>query len=177
LSEEHLQTEQEKNDPTGNFERVQVMPMASRMICPATTATTRMTAAETQARSAVRCRSAGVTDAVNPAKIATLPMGSMVVQIVAKSLPILMSKGDMVKSTNVLTPEVEREREKVTTWRTSLLPHADIGTSQIFVAILERSKKAFLNSNSLGFPSRSLLPSQLFYVDHSHGPRACASYP
>src|SRR5262249_6324259 len=66
--------------------------------------------------------------------------------------------------------EVEREREKVTTWRTSLLPHADIGTSQIFVAILERSKKAFLNSNSLGFPSRSLLPSQLFYVDHSHGP-------
>src|SRR3984893_16209481 len=91
------------------------MPMASRMICPATTATTRMTVAYSVARSAVRRRSARVRDTVNPAKIATLPIGSMVVQIVAKSLLILMSKGDMVNGER-LTPEVERERGKVTTW-------------------------------------------------------------
>src|SRR5713101_1741981 len=91
------------------------MPIASRMICPATTATTRMIVAYTVARSAVRRRSARVSDAVNPAKIATLPIGSIVVQIVAKSLLILMSKGDMVNGER-LTPEVERERGKVTTW-------------------------------------------------------------
>src|SRR5207248_10248737 len=91
------------------------MPMASRMNCPATTATTRITVAYTQARSAVRRRSARVSDAVKPAKIATLPIGSIVVQIVAKSLLILMSKGDMVNGER-LTPEVERERGKVTTW-------------------------------------------------------------
>jgi hypothetical protein len=39
----------------------------------------------------------------------------MVVQIVAKSLLILMSKGDMVNGER-LTPEVERERGKLTTW-------------------------------------------------------------
>ena len=39
----------------------------------------------------------------------------MVVQIVAKSLLILMSKGDMVNEER-LTPEVERERGKVMTW-------------------------------------------------------------
>src|SRR5881396_1889356 len=71
------------------------MPMASRMNCPATTATTRMIAAYTVARSAVRRRSARVSDAVNPAKIATLPIGSIVVQIVAKSLLILINRGDM----------------------------------------------------------------------------------
>src|SRR6266478_5780428 len=91
------------------------MPIASRMICPATTATTRMIVAYTVARSAVRRRSARVRDAVNPAKMATLPIGSMVVQIVAKSLLILMSKGDMVNGER-LTPEVERERGKVATW-------------------------------------------------------------
>src|SRR5438876_5053791 len=73
-----------------------------------------MIAAYTVARSAVRRRSARVRDAVNPAKIATLPIGSMVVQIVAKSLLILMSKGDMVNGER-LTPEVEPEREKVIT--------------------------------------------------------------
>src|SRR6266481_5410873 len=90
------------------------MPMASRMICPATTATTRMIVAYTVARSAVRRRSARVSDAVNPAKIATLPIGSIVVQIVAKSLLFLMSKGDMVNGER-LTQEVEQERAKVTT--------------------------------------------------------------
>src|SRR6266487_7096940 len=89
-----------------------------------------MTAAYTEARSAVRRRSARVSDAVNPAKIATLPIGSIVVQIVAKSLLILMSKGDMVNEER-LTPEVEREREKVTTLkrrRSPLLGH-DSGNS------------------------------------------------
>ena len=38
--------------------------------------------------------------------IATLPIGSIVVQIVAKSLLILMSKGDMVNGER-LTPEVD----------------------------------------------------------------------
>src|SRR6266850_344417 len=90
------------------------MPMASRMNCPATTATTRITVAYMQARSAVRCRSARVSDAVNPAKIATLPIGSIVVQIVAKSLLILINKGD-INNWERLTPEVERERGKVTT--------------------------------------------------------------
>src|SRR5947208_17056062 len=78
------------------------MPNASRMICTATTATTRMIVAYTVARSAVRRRSARVRDAVNPAKIATLPIGSIVVQIVAKSLLILISKGDMVNRGNGL---------------------------------------------------------------------------
>src|SRR5207249_6976863 len=54
-----------------------------------------MIAAYTVARSAVRRRSARVSDAVNPAKIATFPIGSIVVQIVAKSLLILMSSGDI----------------------------------------------------------------------------------
>src|SRR5437762_8501126 len=74
-----------------------------------------MTVAQTEARSAVQHRSARVSGAVKPAKIATLPIGSIVVQIVAKSLLILMSKGDMVNGER-LTPEVERERGKVTTW-------------------------------------------------------------
>src|SRR6266403_3050505 len=110
------------------------MPMASRMICPATTATTRMIVAYTVARSAVRRRSARVRDAVNPAKIATLPIGSMVVQIVAKSLLILMSKGDMVNGER-LTPEVERERGKVTT-------PGQFGISANFLHFQEARKRA-----------------------------------
>src|SRR6266567_4045445 len=47
------------------------------------------------ARSAVRCRSARLSAAVNPANNATFPIGSIVVQRVAKSLLIFMSKGDM----------------------------------------------------------------------------------
>src|SRR5438046_6442989 len=84
------------------------------MNIPSTTATTRTTVSYTVARSAVRRRSARVSDAVKPAKIATLPIGSIVVQIVAKSLLILMSKGDMVNGER-LTLEVKRERGKVTT--------------------------------------------------------------
>src|SRR5438445_8211626 len=89
------------------------MPMASRMNCPATTATTRITVAYTQARSAVRRRSTRVSDAVNPAKIATLPIGSIVVQIVAKSLLILMSKGDMVNRGTAYTRGRARESYNV----------------------------------------------------------------
>src|SRR5436305_12457301 len=45
--------------------------------------------------SAVRCLSARVSAAVNPADIATLPNGSIVVQRVAKSLLILIRSGDI----------------------------------------------------------------------------------
>src|SRR5947207_4007868 len=47
------------------------------------------------ARSAVRCRSDRVSAAVNPANNATFPIGSIVVQSVAKSLLILIKRGDM----------------------------------------------------------------------------------
>src|SRR5438067_11193966 len=47
------------------------------------------------ARNAVRRRSAGVSEAVSPANNATFPIGSIVVQIVAKSLLILINRGDM----------------------------------------------------------------------------------
>src|SRR5437764_153664 len=45
--------------------------------------------------SAVRCLSARVSAAVNPANIATFPIGSIVVQRVAKSLLILIRSGDI----------------------------------------------------------------------------------
>src|SRR4029079_2641263 len=48
-----------------------------------------------QARSAVQCRSARESAAVSPANNATLPMGSIVVKSVAKSLLILINRGDM----------------------------------------------------------------------------------
>src|SRR5437868_6637530 len=54
--------------------------------------------------SAVRCLSARVSAAVNPANNATFPIGSIVVQRVAKSLLILIRSGDM----RVLTPLHER---------------------------------------------------------------------
>src|SRR5205823_13174494 len=46
------------------------------------------------ARSAVRCRSDRVSAAVSPANNATFPIGSIVVQRVAKSLLILIKRGD-----------------------------------------------------------------------------------
>src|SRR5437867_9607051 len=45
--------------------------------------------------SAVRCLSARLSAAVNPANIATFPIGSIVVQRVAKSLLILIRSGDI----------------------------------------------------------------------------------
>ena len=50
-----------------------------------------------EARSAVRCRSARVSAAVSPANNATFPMGSIVVQRVAKSLLILIRSGDICR--------------------------------------------------------------------------------
>src|SRR4029077_374050 len=47
------------------------------------------------ARSAVRCRSFRVSKAVSPTNNATFPIGSIVVQMVAKSLLILISSGDI----------------------------------------------------------------------------------
>ena len=48
-----------------------------------------------QARSAVQCRSARVNEAVNPAKSARVAIGLIVVKRVAKSLLILIKRGDM----------------------------------------------------------------------------------
>src|SRR5207248_3271551 len=90
------------------------IPMASRIICPATTATTRMTVAYSVARRAVRCRSDRVSAAVNPAKIATFPIGSIVVQMVAKSLQILISSGDMCRNMRLrLIRTADQVRDKV----------------------------------------------------------------
>src|SRR5438045_4553933 len=50
------------------------------------------------ARSAVRRRSARVSEAVSPANNATFPIGSIVVQRVAKSLLILIRSGDICRS-------------------------------------------------------------------------------
>ena len=48
-----------------------------------------------QARSAVQCRSARVNEAVSPAKSARVAIGLIVVKRVAKSLLILIKRGDM----------------------------------------------------------------------------------
>src|SRR6266576_3571878 len=48
-----------------------------------------------QARSAVQCRSARVSEAVSPAKSARVAIGLIVVKSVAKSLLILINRGDM----------------------------------------------------------------------------------
>src|SRR5436190_23522454 len=71
------------------------MPMASRITWPTVPAPMRMRVAKNTAFSAVRCRSDRVSAAVSPANNATLPMGSMVVHRVAKSLLILIKRGDM----------------------------------------------------------------------------------
>jgi hypothetical protein len=52
-----------------------------------------------QARSAVQCRSARLSEAVSPAKSARVAIGLIVVKSVAKSLLILINRGDMGKST------------------------------------------------------------------------------
>src|SRR6266550_502792 len=48
-----------------------------------------------QARSAVQCRSARLSEAVSPAKSARVAIGLIVVKSVAKSLLILINRGDM----------------------------------------------------------------------------------
>src|SRR6267154_5322874 len=50
------------------------------------------------ARNAVRRRSARVSEAVSAANNATFPIGSIVVQMVAKSLLILIKSGDICRS-------------------------------------------------------------------------------
>src|SRR5579885_1235321 len=71
------------------------MPIASRTTCPTVPAPIRMSVAYSTALNAVRRRSDVVSEAVSPANNATLPIGSMVVQTVAKSLLILINRGDM----------------------------------------------------------------------------------
>src|SRR6476659_5488870 len=51
-----------------------------------------------QARSAVQCRSARLSEAVSPAKSARVAIGLIVVKSVAKSLLILIRSGDMCSS-------------------------------------------------------------------------------
>src|SRR2546429_8498172 len=51
-----------------------------------------------QARSAVQCRSARLSEAVSPAKSARVAIGLIVVKSVAKSLLILIKSGDICRS-------------------------------------------------------------------------------
>src|SRR6266576_4430436 len=51
-----------------------------------------------QARSAVQCRSARLSEAVSPAKSAWIAIGLIVVKSVAKSLLILIRSGDICRS-------------------------------------------------------------------------------
>ena len=51
-----------------------------------------------QARSAVQCRSARLSEAVSPAKSARVAIGLIVVKRVAKSLLILIKSGDICRS-------------------------------------------------------------------------------
>src|SRR5436190_2184882 len=51
-----------------------------------------------QARSAVQCRSARLSEAVRPAKSARVAIGLIVVKSVAKSLLILIKSGDICRS-------------------------------------------------------------------------------
>src|SRR5438445_11438282 len=67
-----------------------------------------------QARSAVQCRSARVSAAVSPANNATFPIGSIVVQSVAKSLLILIRSGDICRSVCfILIPMTYQVRAKL----------------------------------------------------------------
>src|SRR4029079_13583545 len=69
-----------------------------------------------QARSAVQCRSARESAAVSPANNATFPIGSIVVHSVAKSLLILINRGDIVflpSERFILIPTAYQARPKL----------------------------------------------------------------
>src|SRR6516164_460175 len=67
-----------------------------------------------QARSAVQCRSARLSEAVSPAKSARVAIGLIVVKSVAKSLLILIKSGDMCwKRAFSLIRTVDQARGKV----------------------------------------------------------------
>src|SRR5437867_2580634 len=55
-----------------------------------------------QARSAVQCRSARLSEAVSPAKSARVAIGLIVVKSVAKSLLILIKSGDICRSVSFI---------------------------------------------------------------------------
>src|SRR5436309_12349424 len=55
-----------------------------------------------QARSAVQCRSAQLSEAVSPAKSARVAIGLIVVKSVAKSLLILIRSGDICRSVSFI---------------------------------------------------------------------------
>src|SRR5205809_7639300 len=74
------------------------------------------------ARSAVRRRPARVSEAVSPANIATFPIGSIVVQMVAKSLLILIRRGDMCrKCAFILIQTADQARDKQCAVRSGLV--------------------------------------------------------
>ena len=84
------------------------------MTWPTVIATKRTMVAYITARSAVQCRSARVSAAVNPANNATFPIGSIVVQRVAKSLLILIKSGDICRSVCfILIRTADQARGKV----------------------------------------------------------------
>src|SRR5436190_492891 len=71
------------------------MRMAPRTTWPKAQAPVRRRVAKNKPSTAVECPPDGESQAVSPANNATLPMGSMVVHRVAKSLLILIKRGDM----------------------------------------------------------------------------------
>src|SRR5438094_6197372 len=67
-----------------------------------------------QARSAVQCRSARLSEAVSPAKSARVAIGFIVVKSVAKSLLILIKSGDICRSVCfILIRTADQARGKV----------------------------------------------------------------
>jgi hypothetical protein len=64
-----------------------------------------------QARSAVQCRSTRLSEAVSPAKSARVAIGLIVVKSVAKSLLILINRGDMGKCAMAFLNEMRIKRE------------------------------------------------------------------
>ena len=89
-----------------------------------------------QARSAVKCRSARVSEAVSPAKSASVAIGLIVVKSVAKSLLILINRGDMSRSVCfILIRTTDQARGKrasgISTFADNTRPSA---TGQRFIA-------------------------------------------
>ena len=93
VPKKHFKREQEQDDSACYFERVHPNPNGVENNLPSTLRQDDSGVEHSAQGGAVPFRR--VSAAVNPAKIATFPIGSIVVQIVAKSLQILISSGDI----------------------------------------------------------------------------------
>ena len=94
--EKHLHTEQEQNDAAGHFERVHVnADRVENDLADGHGDHEDDSGVNAQRAAPSDVALSGVSEAVSPAKNATFPIGSIVVQSVAKSLLILISSGDI----------------------------------------------------------------------------------